>query len=163
MRVSTAPPTDITLAAERLVHCMNLEGYSEVEFRRDHRGRPVLMEVNPRLSASVEVAVRSGVDFPTLLVAWATGRHVPLVTEYRTGVRMRWVGGDLRWLREAAGSGQTPRPDVPSLRQAALTFAGDFLRPAHYDYLDLHDLRPAITATAGMARARMRRVAAARR
>jgi predicted ATP-grasp superfamily ATP-dependent carboligase len=160
MRVSTATPRDITDAAERLIRSMGLEGYSEVEFRRDHRGRAVLMEVNPRLSASVELAVRSGVDFPSLLVAWATGKDIPTVSEYRTGVRLRWLGGDLRWLREAARGGRTGRPDVPSLGQAARTFAGDFLRPAHYDYLDVHDLKPTSTAIAGMARATMRRRAA---
>src|SRR6185437_14305373 len=49
------------------------EGYSEVEFRYSASGVPYLMEVNPRLSASVEVAVRAGVDFPRLLYQWARG------------------------------------------------------------------------------------------
>ena len=47
-RESVALPPDIATASERLVREMKLEGYSEVEFRRDGGGRPVLMEVNPR-------------------------------------------------------------------------------------------------------------------
>ena len=61
LRQSIAVPTDIGEQAERLVREIDLEGYSEVEFRRDSKGIPYLMEINPRLSASVEIAVRSGV------------------------------------------------------------------------------------------------------
>lgn len=60
-------------AGERLVTELDLDGYSEVEFRRDREGNAVLMEINPRLSASVEVAVRAGVPFSRLLYAWAAG------------------------------------------------------------------------------------------
>ena len=62
LRQSIAIPADIGGDAESLVREINLEGYSEVEFRRDAAGVPYLMEINPRLSASVEVAVRAGVD-----------------------------------------------------------------------------------------------------
>src|SRR6202023_1089385 len=67
LRQSIPIPPDIGDQAERLVIEIELEGYSEVEFRRDNGGIPYLMEINPRLSASVEIAVRSGVDFPYLL------------------------------------------------------------------------------------------------
>src|SRR5213596_1719701 len=59
LRQSIAIPADIGGDAESLVREINLEGYSEVEFRRDAAGVPYLMEINPRLSASVEVAVRA--------------------------------------------------------------------------------------------------------
>ena len=100
VRESIALPPDLVEAAEALVVAAGLEGYSEVEFRRDAAGRPYLMEINPRLSASVEVAVRAGVEFPVLLHAWACGERVTPSRSYRTGVRMRWLGGDVRWLRD---------------------------------------------------------------
>ena len=59
LRQSIPVPADIGNQAERLVREIDLEGYSEVEFRRDGAGVPYLMEINPRLSASVEMAVRS--------------------------------------------------------------------------------------------------------
>jgi hypothetical protein len=46
------------------------------------------MEINPRLSASVEVAVRAGVDFPYLLYQWANGDPIDHVEYYRVG---RWM------------------------------------------------------------------------
>ncbi len=95
-RQSIAIPTDIGEHAERLVCAIGLEGYSEVEFRRDWDGRPYLMEINPRLSASVEVAVRAGVDFPYLLYQWANMRAIEPVEGYRVGVWMRYLAGDVR-------------------------------------------------------------------
>ena len=153
LRESIPVPSDIGDAAEALVVAAGLEGYSEVEFRRDASGTARLMEINPRLSASVEVAVRAGVDFPALLYGWAIGSPLQETTSYRDGVRMRWFGGDLRWLRQTLlTQGQ---PDVVPARWALTTFIGDCFRPASYDYLDAADPRPAIRATHGLlARAR---------
>lgn len=150
LRESVPLPPDATDGAERLIRAMDLEGYSEVEFRRDRAGRPVLMEVNPRLSASVEIAVRAGVNFPALLYAWAAGETLQEVPGYRHGLRMRWLGGDLAHLR--ATFNNQGRPDVAPAWGVLATFLLDFLHPSAYDYLDVHDWRPAIVASWSMAR-----------
>jgi predicted ATP-grasp superfamily ATP-dependent carboligase len=144
VRVSVVPAPDVLESSEKLVREIGLEGFSEVEFRRDSTGRAMLMEINPRLSASIELAVRSGVNFPFLLYAWATGRPLRQTQSYRVGVRMRWFGGDLRWLRAsmAAESG----PDILSRRLALTRFFGDCLRPAGYDYVESSDPLPALYA-----------------
>jgi predicted ATP-grasp superfamily ATP-dependent carboligase len=147
LRESIPLPDAATEAAQRLIGAIGLEGYAEVEFRRDAEGRPVLMEVNPRLSASVEIAVRAGINFPLLLYQWAAGEPLRPVDGYRTGLRMRWLGGDLRWLRENLCC--QGRPDIVPRRVATQQFLLDFLRPAAYDYLDLADLGPAVVATGG--------------
>jgi len=149
-RESVAAPADIAASAERLVGELGLEGYAEVEFRRDAAGGAALMEVNPRLSASVEVAVRAGVPFPRLLYDWALGEPLEARLGYRSGVRMRWLGGDLAWLKKVlAAQGQ---PDSPARARAVGVFLADFLRPLSYDYLDLGDPRPALAAGAGAVR-----------
>lgn len=156
MRESITLPPDITGAAERLVAELDLEGYSEVEFRRDQSGRAALMEINPRLSASVEIAVRAGVPFPRLLHEWASGQALTETSGYVTGLRMRWLGGDLLHLKSVLS--HPNRPDAPSRRRALATFAADFTRPLGYDYVDRSDLRPALLAAAGMARRAARRL-----
>jgi cation diffusion facilitator CzcD-associated flavoprotein CzcO/predicted ATP-grasp superfamily ATP-dependent carboligase len=143
-RESVPLPEDIARDAERLVMQLDLEGYSEVEFRRDAKGRAALMEINPRLSASVEIAVRAGVPFPRLLYDWASGERLHEQAGYRTGVHMRWLGGDLAWLKNVLV--QQGHPDAPPRGQAIGIFLGDFLQPMSYDYLDLRDLRPALEA-----------------
>ncbi len=155
LRESIPLPPDIAADAERLVRAIGLDGYAEVEFRRDARGRGALMEINPRLSASVEVAVRAGVPFPRLLYKWARGETLDQSNGYQIGVRMRWLGGDVSWLKQClAGRGG---PDCESGGRAISRFAGDFLLPAGYDYLHKDDLRPAAVAMFGKARQLRRR------
>src|SRR5207302_10871087 len=110
VRQSIDVPADIGRHAEQLVRELNLEGYCEVEFRRDGTGAPYLMEINPRLSASVEIAVRSGVDFPYLLYQWASGGPIEKVDGDRTGGWMRHLGGDMKRLIRAFG--ERGRPGV---------------------------------------------------
>jgi predicted ATP-grasp superfamily ATP-dependent carboligase len=147
VRESIPLAPDITTAAEGLVDRLGLEGCSWVEFRRDSQGRAALMEVNPRLWSSLELSVRAGVPFPRLLYDWASGNRLESADGYRSGVRMRWLGGDLSWLRAALA--QPSHPDVPSRASALRAFATEFARPARYDYLDRHDLRPALSAARG--------------
>jgi predicted ATP-grasp superfamily ATP-dependent carboligase len=147
MRESIPLLPDIAGPAERLVRAMGLEGYSEIEFRRDARGVARLMEVNPRLSASVEVAVRSGVDFPLLLYQWARGVKLAPRRGYRTGVRMRWLGGDLRWLAKTRI--QREEPDAIPFDSAISQFGRDFFRRTYYDYVDIRDPSPTLAAVGG--------------
>jgi predicted ATP-grasp superfamily ATP-dependent carboligase len=141
LRQSITIPIDIGEQAESLIREIDLEGYSEVEFRRDSAGYPYLMEINPRLSASVEVAVRAGVDFPYLLYQWASGEHIDMIEGYRTGLWMRYLGGDIA--TTIAALQQRGRPGVPTPTQTLFGFCSSFFMPMHYDYFDWKDPLPA--------------------
>jgi predicted ATP-grasp superfamily ATP-dependent carboligase len=145
LRQSIAVPEDIGDLAERLVREIDLEGYSEVEFRRDSTGVPYLMEINARLSASVEIAVRSGVDFPHLLYQWANGEKIDRVQGYSVGGWMRHLKGDIMTTIEAIQ--QRGRPGVTPPVQTILGFCSSFLVPMGYDYFDWKDPKPAFIAT----------------
>jgi len=150
LRQSIAVPADIGAQAERLVREIDLEGYSEVEFRRDSAGVPYLMEINPRLSASVGIAITSGVDFPWLLYQWANGGSPDKVESYRTGGWMRYLKGDL--MTTLAAFRQRGRPGLTPPGLAVLGFGLSFFRPMHYDYVDWADPLPALRATADFIR-----------
>ena len=147
VRESISMPVELESAALALVRALDLEGYSEVEFRRDATGRPLLMEINARLSGSLEVAVRSGIPFPALLWQWAAGEPLSPVLGYRTGIKMRYLKGDIIWLRENIES-RGRRPDCVPPRKAITIFTRDFLRRQTYDYMDRGDLGPALVALA---------------
>jgi predicted ATP-grasp superfamily ATP-dependent carboligase len=147
LRQSIAIPSDIGEQAERLVREIELEGYSEVEFRRDGDGNAYLMEINPRLSASVEIAVRAGVDFPHLLYQWASENRIDVVRSYRVGGWMRHLKGDLTTTFEAVR--QRGRPGVTPPARAIFDFFATFFIPMSYDYFDWRDPLPAWLATAG--------------
>lgn len=160
VRESIPVPDDIGSDARSLIDAMDLEGYSEVEFRRDSAGRPLLMEVNPRLAASLEVAVRAGVDFPALIARWALGDHIDVQRGYRVGLKLRWLGGDLAWLGSALGHRAVGEPDATSGSIAVKTFVRDFTRRSAYDFVDREDLMPAGVAVGAMLAREMRNTAA---
>ena len=157
LRQSIAIPPDTGRYAESLVREINLEGYCEVEFRRDAAGVPYLMEINPRLSASVEIAVRAGVDFPYLLYQWASGGPIERVAGYRIGGWMRHLGGDIT--TTLAALRQRGRPGIAPPVRTVWDFGMSFLRPTAYDYLQWTDLRPAVMATTNFARDAIRSLA----
>jgi hypothetical protein len=100
------------------------------------------MEVNARLAGTLENANRSGVDFPLLVWQWATGQRVQPVLAYRTGVRTRYLNGEIQWLK--ANLSQPGRPDTLPAPRAIWTFLCEFVRTRHYDYLDRGDVWPAL-------------------
>jgi predicted ATP-grasp superfamily ATP-dependent carboligase len=141
MRESIELPQDIAGHADALATEIGYAGYGEVEFRRTDSGRPLLMEINPRFSASVELALRSGVDFAALQLEWARGGPLPAVSAYRAGVRLSWLGGELRLLgNRIVGS---PEPRVP-LRRLLSDVAGDYSHPPRIDGIDLRDPMPTL-------------------
>jgi predicted ATP-grasp superfamily ATP-dependent carboligase len=147
LRQAIAFPPDAGKQAERLVREIGLEGYAQVEFRRDAAGKPYLMEINPRLNMAIAHAVSAGVDFPYLLYRWANGDQLESVKSYRVGGWMRHLEGDIKATKAAVR--QRGRPGVPSPARAILDFCLSFFMPMKYDYVDWRDLRPAWMATKG--------------
>jgi predicted ATP-grasp superfamily ATP-dependent carboligase len=147
LRQSIAIPADTGEQAERLVREIDLDGYCEVEFRRDSEGQPYLMEINPRLNASLELAVRAGIDYPYLLYQWASGQPIDTVETYRVGRWMRYLWGDIA--STAASLQQQGRPGVASSTRVLLDFCTSFFVPMRYDYLDWSDPLPLWAALVG--------------
>jgi len=150
LRQAITLPADSGAQAERLVRAIDLEGYSQVEFRRDSAGTPYLMEINPRLNLGIEIAVRSGVDFPYLLYQWANGDAMSPVKNYATGGQMRYLAGDL--MTTLASVRQRGRPGVTPPAQAFLAFFLTFFIPMGYDYFNWRDPLPVWPATKGFFR-----------
>jgi predicted ATP-grasp superfamily ATP-dependent carboligase len=142
MRTSVPPPEDCLSYAERLVAEIGLDGYSEIEFRRTLDGIPLLMEVNPRFSQSIELALRSGVDFAAMQLEWARGGRLPEAAGYKVGVRLSWVEAEL-FLLVASWLGR-PRP-APSPKAAIVDLVRDYIPPPHLDGLVAGDLLPAFS------------------
>ena len=80
-------PVEATL---RLLHGLQFNGVSQVEFKRDARdGSFKLMEVNPRLWQWHELARASGVDIPRIAYADLVGEPLPPASQ--NGQRKRWA------------------------------------------------------------------------
>lgn len=85
----------------RLLKSLHWVGIGMVEWKENkNTNKPVLMEINPRFWGSLELAIRSGVDFPYLYYQVAKGRKVKKITSYKTDIICRWLipGDILRYL-----------------------------------------------------------------
>ena len=92
---STSVDPTLTSYARKLLDQAGWHGVAMVEFRVTPDGRPYLMEINTRFWGSLQLAVDAGVDFPWLLYQVASGEQTEPVVNYRTGIRLRWLLGDL--------------------------------------------------------------------
>jgi predicted ATP-grasp superfamily ATP-dependent carboligase len=82
--------------ARALLDSLHWHGVAHLDFIYDEQTRKAaLIEINPRFWGALDLSVRSGVDFPWLLYKMAVDGDVETVTEYKTGVRSRWVVGEM--------------------------------------------------------------------
>ena len=95
--LSESTPVDPILRshARSLLDKANWHGVAMVEFKVADDGTPYLMEINTRFWGSLQLAVDAGVDFPWLLYQVACGNQPDPVDDYKIGVRLRWLLGDL--------------------------------------------------------------------
>lgn len=137
--------------AVRLLKALNWHGVAMVEFKIDRKDRtPFVMEINPRFWGSLQLAIDAGVDFPRLLHDMTINGDVSPVTDYKHGIRSRWLAGDLDHLLirllKARKKLNLP-PDAPGRLKTLLDFltpggrqtrleieAGDDMGPARFEW-----------------------------
>lgn len=86
-----------------LLKGLNWQGVAMVEWKMDPQSNtPKLMEINPRFWGSLELAIRAGIDFPSLYVMAAQKKDINNYHQYTTGVICRWLfpGEILRYISQ---------------------------------------------------------------
>lgn len=137
--------------AERLLNSLNWHGVAMVEFKLDQRDNiPKLMEINSRFWGSLQLAISSGVDFPSILIETAKSNKNIRVFDYKTFVKNRWLWGDidriLIILLKSKDLLNLP-PGHEGKFMSVLSFFKMFGRELHYDVLWLSDIKPWICET----------------
>ena len=74
--------------ARRVVFALGLDGNADFDFKEDADGNPVLMEVNPRIAATMQIFEVGGMNLPYLRIKQLLGESLPEV-HLREGIRMR--------------------------------------------------------------------------
>jgi CelD/BcsL family acetyltransferase involved in cellulose biosynthesis/predicted ATP-grasp superfamily ATP-dependent carboligase len=116
--------------ATRILGAIGWTGVAMVEFKVDRRDNQAkLMEVNGRFWGSLQLAIDSGVDFPTLLLSPTPGAPAP----YRLGVRSRWFWGDFDALLQTLRPSNGPADLRLSRSRALWHFARFVGSDLHYD------------------------------
>ena len=108
-------------------------GIAMVEWKLDPiDNTPKLMEINPRFWGSLELAIRSGVDFPVLFARHALGEKLGPPPSYPDGVRCRWMipGEILRYLSTPSNERESFNEFLDGLPQSAEEWDPQDLRGA---------------------------------
>ena len=132
LRISVKYP-ELAKLGVKLLKYIGFQGAAMVEFKMDPRDNtPKLMEINPRLWGSLQLAIASGVNFPLYLVKLALDGDVDEVTDYKEGIIARWLlpGDILHFLSN---------PERFSLKPSFFKFFGKNLT---YDIIDFKDPIP---------------------
>ncbi len=141
LRESIEPDPELLDGSRRLLASLDWQGVAMVEFRRGTDGRAALMEINPRLWGSLQLAGDAGLDFPVLWLR--QHRQEPLERlSARIGVRSRWLLGDLDHLliclRRPAARAATGR----RAGRVVLDFLASFVDGSRTEVFRWDDPRP---------------------
>lgn len=74
--------------AEKVINALKLTGSADLDFKNDSEGHPVLMEINPRIAATMKIFKEGGLNLPYLRVKQLLKEDLPDVT-IRYGVKMK--------------------------------------------------------------------------
>lgn len=148
LRESVPLDAQLVQRSLQLLSHFDWRGVAMVEYKRDAKSnRPYLMEVNGRFWGSLQLAVDAGVDFPRILVEAAIGSSPDSVTQYETGVRTRWLLGDIDHLllRLSRSDRELSLPaDAPSRGRAVLDFLASCGPAVRNEVLRWNDPHPAL-------------------
>lgn len=93
---------DIAENSIKLLQTIGWRGYGDVDLIEDPRdGEAKVMEINPRITASVKVCFAAGVDFARQIVELGMGYPVTEYPDYKDGVRLRYMHTDVLWLLQS--------------------------------------------------------------
>ena len=98
-----------------------------VEFKQDPTsGQVNLLEVNGRYWGTLALAIAAGVNFPLYQWQLAHGEAPSVETEYRPGIRTRWLSGDVIRLSEVFICPERVAVPTPSRIGECVKFFRDF-------------------------------------
>ncbi|MEM3393869.1 MAG: ATP-grasp domain-containing protein, partial [Candidatus Methanomethylicia archaeon] len=77
---------------EKIVKKLNWHGVIMIEFRYDLKDKKhKLLEINPKFWGSLDLAISSGISFPTLASKLAMGYYVDKINKYKVGKKFQWL------------------------------------------------------------------------
>ncbi len=74
--------------AEDVIEALNLTGSADLDFKNDAEGHPVLMEINPRIAATMRIFKEGGLNLPYLRIKQLLNEELPKIS-VKYGVKMK--------------------------------------------------------------------------
>lgn len=73
---------------EKVIRSLGLTGSADLDFKNDSDGHPVLMEINPRIAATMRIFKEGGMNLPYLRIKQLIGEKLPTIS-IKYGVKMK--------------------------------------------------------------------------
>lgn len=80
--------TEAIEIATKVCEALGIDGNADFDFKEDENGHPVLMEVNPRVAATMKIFKKAGMNLPYLRIKQLLGEELPEV-EIKYGIKMK--------------------------------------------------------------------------
>ena len=74
--------------ARDVIGALKLNGSADLDFKYDKNGHPVLMEINPRIAATMQIFKEGGMNLPYLRIKQLLGEELPKV-DIKYGLKMK--------------------------------------------------------------------------
>lgn len=84
----------------KLLDSLSWHGVALVEFKKNAIGEYVLMEINAKIWASIEVALKAGCNLPYRLCQVAKGKKLSYSEEYLRNLKFHFIGREIAYLRK---------------------------------------------------------------
>lgn len=122
----TVKRPDIVYSCRRLLEAIGWRGYADVDLIQDPRDNTAkVMEINPRITGSVKICYKAGVDFSEQIIQDFLGEPVREYFDYPEGIYLRYLHTDILWLVNSRDRFRT-KPSWFSFRNSSdQIFAGD--------------------------------------
>jgi predicted ATP-grasp superfamily ATP-dependent carboligase len=147
---------DLETAGRDLLSELEWDGIASVGFIRDDDGEFNLLEINPRIPASLPVDSHAGLDYPYYWWQLATGQSVGDHSEdYRSGVASHLLRGELVHLHSVLRE-EYALAERPSGTKTAWNIASSLVTQPQFDVLSLDDPAPFVREWLNVARGALR-------
>lgn len=74
--------------ARKVISALGLSGNADLDFKNDENGHPVLMEINPRIAATMQIFKEGGLNLPYLRIKQLLGESLPII-DIKYGIKMK--------------------------------------------------------------------------
>lgn len=74
--------------ATKVIQKLELSGNADLDFKNDSQGHPVLMEINPRIAATMKIFKEGGLNLPYLRIKQLLGEKLPDI-DIKYGIKMK--------------------------------------------------------------------------
>ena len=87
---------ELVILCNRVLDALDWHGFADFDVLKNEKGEYLIIEMNPRVPASLRAAAISGINFPELMVNDCLGL-LQNSYDYSSGKKLRYLGLDIMW------------------------------------------------------------------